>query len=100
MKLSRKLNALKKAIINDYAIDDDAALEILQTALEARELAEQAQALVDSEGLTVKGDRGQVKAHPLLAVIRDSRAQFLAGIKALNLDLEPLNDRQGRPNGK
>jgi glutathione S-transferase len=42
---------------------------------------------------------GQPKPHPLLATERDARAQFLAALKALNLDLEPLRDRVGRPGG-
>ena len=42
---------------------------------------------------------GQVKSHPLLSVERDSRAQYLAALKALNLDLEPLRDKPGRPGG-
>ncbi len=40
----------------------------------------------------------QRKPHPLLAAERDARAQMLAALKALNLDLEPLKDR-GRPPG-
>jgi hypothetical protein len=36
----------------------------------------------------------------LLPVERDSRAQWLAALKALNLDLEPLHDKPGRPGGK
>ena len=39
----------------------------------------------------------QVKAHPMTTVERDSRAAFMAGLKALNLDLEPLHDGPGRP---
>ena len=55
-----------------------------------------AQAVVDKQGLTVSGDRGQIKAHPLLSVIRDSRAQFLMALKHLNLDIEPLQSGPGR----
>jgi hypothetical protein len=40
---------------------------------------------------------GAPKPHPLLPIERDSRQAFLAGMKALNLDLEPLRDRPGRP---
>jgi hypothetical protein len=41
-----------------------------------------------------------MKPHPLLAAERDARSQFLQGLKSLNLDLEPLRDRPGRPPGK
>ena len=100
MKLSSNADKLKKSIIADYGIDDDAGLAILQTALEAYDLFHSAQKVVDKDGLTVQGDRGGVKAHPLLSVIRDARAQFLAGLKALNLDLEPLQKGPGRPAGR
>ena len=90
MKLSTNAKKLKKSIIDEYTITDEAGLAILQTAMEAMDLMGQAQAVVDKQGLTTKGDRGQLKAHPLLSVIRDQRSQFLMGLKHLNLDLEPL----------
>jgi len=99
-KPSKQAIKLKKAILKDYSITDDAGIAILQTAMEAFDLMHEAQALIDTQGLTVEGDRGQIKAHPLLAVVRDQRAQFLAGLKALNLDLEPLRDAPGRPPGR
>lgn len=43
---------------------------------------------------------GQIKAHPLLPVERDARAAFLAGLRSLNLDFEPLHDGPGRPAGR
>jgi len=100
LRLSKESKELKAAIINDYGLNDKAALAILQTALEARDLMKKAQRLVNKEGLTTKGDRGQIKSHPLLATIRDARAQFLAGIKQLNLDIAPVHDRPGRPGGR
>lgn len=95
-KLSKQAADLKKSILKDYEITDEAGIAILQTAMEAFEQMKDAQAIVDKQGLTVRGDRGQIKAHPLLSVIRDSRAQFLMALKHLNLDLEPLRDRAGR----
>ena len=99
-KLSKEASKLKSAITKDYLIDDDAGISILQTGLEAFDLMHRAQAVVDTEGLTVKGDRGGTKAHPLLAVVRDARAQFLLALKQLNLDIEPQHDRPGRPHGR
>jgi phage terminase small subunit len=99
-KLSEKAEKLREAIIKDYAIDDPAGLSILDTALLAFDLMHEAQAEVDKQGLTTTGDRGGIKAHPLLAVIRDARAQFFMGLKNLNLDITPPNDRVGRPNGR
>lgn len=99
-KLSKESKKLKKAILSEYAITDEAGIAILETAIEAYDLAHEAQAEIDKQGLTVEGDRGQIKAHPLLSVVRFSRAQFLSGLKALNLDIEPLRDGPGRPGGK
>ena len=59
----------------------------------------EAQAAIKEEGPQVKDRFGQSKAHPLLVVERDARSQMLQGLKALNFDLEPLQDRPGRPAG-
>ena len=99
-KLSRKANKLKKSILQEYEITDEAGLAILDEALRAYDLGHEAQEQIDLEGLTVLGDRGQMKAHPLLSVVRFSRTQFLAALKSLNLDLEPLLLGRGRPGGR
>ena len=39
------------------------------------------------------------KPHGLFAVERDSRAALLQGLRALNLDVEPLKTGPGRPGG-
>jgi hypothetical protein len=78
-------------------VDDDAGLLILSTAFEAFDRMREAQSAINRDGTTVVARFGQLKAHPLLPVERDARAQFLAGLKALNIDLEPLRDRPGRP---
>ena len=99
-KLSKQAAKLKRSILKNYDISDAAGIAILQTAMEAFDTMHASQDVVDDQGLTVFGDRGQIKAHPLLSVIRDSRAQFLMGLKHLNLDIEPLRDRAGRPAGR
>ena len=89
-----------REILDEYDIDDSAGLRILRVALEAFDRAQAARATIDKDGMTVKDKFGQTKPHPLLPIERDSRAAFLAGLKALNLDLEPLRDRPGRPAGR
>ena len=59
----------------------------------------EAQQQVAADGVSFRDRFGQVKAHPLLTVERDARAAFLAGLRSLNLDLEPLHDGPGRPPG-
>ncbi|HPQ28620.1 MAG TPA: hypothetical protein PLQ82_09075 [Desulfobacteraceae bacterium] len=85
--------------MSEYAIGDVAGLKILRVALEAFDRAQRARAAIDADGMTIKDRFGAIKANPLLPIERDNRAAFLSGIKALNLDLEPLNDGPGRPNG-
>lgn len=84
----------------EYAIEDQAGLLILQTGLEAFATMRGAQAAIKTEGSTVKDRFGQLKAHPLCAVERDARAQMLAALRQLNLDLEPLKGGPGRPPGR
>lgn len=79
---------------------DDASLIILESALEAFDRMRQAQALLAEEGLVVKDRFGQDKAHPAAAIERDAKGTMLRHIKALGLDLEPLNDRPGRQPGR
>jgi hypothetical protein len=59
-----------------------------------------AQEAIERDGMTVLDRFGQRKAHPLLPAERDARAQMLAALRALNLDVEPLHERPGRPAGR
>jgi P27 family predicted phage terminase small subunit len=70
----------------DLEPHDDA---VLVKALEAFDRAEQARTILATEGLTVTSRFGELKVHPLIAVERDSRAGFLAGMRQLGLDYEP-----------
>lgn len=88
-----------RSIADEYDIGDDASLLILTTAFEAFDRMREAQASISTDGTTIRDRFGQVKAHPLLSVERDARAAFMAGLRQLNLDLEPLQDRPGRPVG-
>ncbi len=82
------------------SIDDTAGLKILRGLFEASDRAEGCRERIERDGLTVTDKFGQTKPHPLLAIERDSRAAVLAGLKALNLDIEPLRDKAGRPPGR
>ena len=98
--LSKAAQQWWERIQNEYDISDQAGRLLLQTALEAHDRMKQAQAAIKSDGATVKDRFGQDKGHPLLTTERDSRAQMLAALKQLNLDLEPLRDGPGRPAGR
>lgn len=85
-----------EAIIDEYAISDTGGLLLLLNYgnAEAREI--ECRAIILIEGATVLDRFKQKKAHPLLTVERDCRSQKIQSLKAMNLDLEPLNDRPGR----
>jgi hypothetical protein len=98
-KLSFESEKLKAYILETYpdAEGDEVFLAVMGAGLEARDLAAKAAAVIEREGLTVQGDRGNTKAHPLCAVVRDQRAQFLAAMKQLDLRDDPEPKRLGRP---
>jgi P27 family predicted phage terminase small subunit len=98
--LSKEAKRIWRDIVAEYAIDDVAGLKILRVALEALDRAQAAREIIDRDGMTLTDKFGQTKSHPLLANERDSRAAFLAGVKALNLDIEPLHPGPGRPSGR
>ena len=83
----------------DFAIEDRAGLLILTAAAEAFDRTREAEALLKIDGLTSVDRFGQRKPHPAVVIARDSRAQMLAALKQLNLDLEPVRDSRGRPPG-
>ena len=77
---------LKAEILKNYDFaGDPAALSILDTAIEAFDLMKRCEKKIGKD-LTLLDRFSQVKAHPLLAVLRDARSQYLAGLKALNLE--------------
>jgi hypothetical protein len=98
--LTKESKRIWREILNEYQIDDTAGLKILRVSLEAFDRAQAARVQIDLDGMTVQDRFGAKKPHSLLPIERDSRAAFLAGLKALNLDLEPLRDRPGRPAGR
>ena len=74
-------------VLSDYSFSTETSIHVLASALEAHQRAREAREAVEREGMTIVGRDGQPKAHPLLAVERDARAAWLAGLKALGLEL-------------
>jgi P27 family predicted phage terminase small subunit len=98
--LTPEAKEIFKNLCDEYGISDEAGLKILRVSCEAFDRAQAARAAIDTAGMLLTDKYGQQKVNPLLACERDSRAAFLAGLKALNLDLEPLRDKPGRPPGR
>ena len=90
-----------RALIADFPgiNDDEAGRRVLLCALEAWQRAAGCRECIDRDGPLVVDRWGQKKPHPLLAAERDARAQYLAALKHLNLDLLPVGPI-GRPGGK
>ena len=82
--LSESSAKLREIILKSEDLTE-AQVEILDASLSARDLWHRAEKQIDIDGLVVKGDRGNIKAHPLCSVIRDAKSQFLAGFKMLDL---------------
>jgi phage terminase small subunit len=95
--LTPEAKKIFKNLCDEYEISDEAGLKILRVSCEAFDRAQAARTAIDTAGMLLIDKFGQQKVNPLLACERDSRSAFLAGLKALNLDLEPLRDKPGRP---
>jgi hypothetical protein len=82
----------------EYSIDDSGGRETLRSGLRSLEQAEAAEAIVERDGRMLTDRFGQVKAHPMLVIARDFRAQWLAALRQLNLAIgDP--PKIGRPEG-
>jgi P27 family predicted phage terminase small subunit len=93
--LSRDARQLFTAIVDEYELEPH-HLAILITSLEAFDRSCQARDLVVGSGILIKGRLGDIRVNPAVAIERNARTQFLAGIKALGLDLEALTPPKQR----
>ena len=83
-----------------YEIDDEGGRLLLFNYADADSQERDCFDIVNREGLQCLDRFSMLKPHSLLQVIKDCRNLKLAILKSLNLDLEPLHDRPGRPAGK
>lgn len=97
--LSKEAAKIYSDLACEYSIEDVAGLRILEKAGEYFDRAKSASEQIEKDGMTISDKFGQIRPHPLLAAERDARAGFLAALKALNLDLEPIKNI-GRPPGR
>ena len=88
-----------KAVAQEYEIEDAAGLALLTTASECLDRMRAAQSAIAEHGEVIEDRYGGIKVHPACDLERTARAGFLQAVKALNLDLEPIRDRVGRPAG-
>jgi P27 family predicted phage terminase small subunit len=98
--LSAEARKLWRSLCDEYGVDDAAGLAILAAGLEAHDRMREAQRAIKRDGATFRDRFNQLQAHPAVRIERDSRAAWLSALRQLNFDLEPLQGRVGRPNGR
>lgn len=84
--LSREAKRMWRDLCAEYDVSDAPGRETLRVALEAWDRAQAAREQINKDGMIVLGADKQPKQHPLITVERDSRAAFLAGMKAMRFD--------------
>ncbi len=84
--LSEEARGIWRSVLADYQLEKRHEA-VLVTALEAFDRMREAQEAVKRDGAYTEGRFG-LKAHPALAVERDSRTAFLRAQRELGLDLE------------
>ena len=85
-----------ESVVSQFVLEQH-HVHLLTLAAEALDRADQARELIAREGLTVAGREG-CKAHPAIAVEKDSRAAFGSLLKQLGLDKAGAPKRGvGRP---
>ncbi|MBX7459261.1 hypothetical protein K3152_13490 [Qipengyuania sp. 1NDH17] len=90
-------SAFYTSVADEYAITDAAGLALLSRAAECVDRMTAAQSAIAEHGELVPDRYGGVKLNPACNLEKDARSGFLAAVRALNLDLEPLRDGPGRP---
>jgi P27 family predicted phage terminase small subunit len=97
--LSKEAKKLWRKILEGWELDN-AALVVLESALESFDRMREAQAILAEEGIVVLDRFKQKKQHPATFIERDAKNSMLRALKQLNLEIEPLHDRPGRPAGR
>jgi P27 family predicted phage terminase small subunit len=97
--LSKEAAAWWAVIVHDYVLVDH-HVKILTTATEAWDRCQSARELVEADGVCVTDRFGALKAHPAIAIERDSRVAFLRALRELALDDAPEDPRPPRHGGR
>jgi phage terminase small subunit len=98
--LSDEARAEWRRLFLEYDLNEAGALALLRPGIHQLERAIRARKLLDAEGEVTRDRWHQAKVHPAAAVERDALAGWRQTLRALQLDVEPLHDRPGRPGGR
>jgi len=83
--LDEEEQALFRALVREFAIDDSNSVSLLTVAMEAHQRMREARELLADEGAVIKNRFGARTAHPAVAIERDARNDYLRAMKTLNL---------------
>ena len=98
--LSKDAKKFWLGLRDEYDIRDCAGIDLLTDAARFYDRREQAREAIRKDGPTLLDRFSQVVAHPAVRIERDASASLQRCLKALNLDLEPVKARPGRPGGR
>jgi P27 family predicted phage terminase small subunit len=84
------------SVLRDYALEPH-HLRLLQAAAESWDRFQQARETIARDGLTVPTADGGLKAHPCVAIERDSRLAFARLLRELDLDCGSPTDTTRPP---
>jgi P27 family predicted phage terminase small subunit len=85
-----------RSCVKEYVLEGH-HLRLLQSAAECWDRQQQARKILDAEGITFTDDRGNVRAHPCVAIERDARVGFARLVRELDLDVEPPSSDRTAP---
>ena len=84
------------SVMRDYVLEPH-HIHLLRLCAEAMDRAQQAREILADEGVCFRDDRGNVRAHPAVAIERDARLAVARLLRELDLDLEPPSEPRRRP---
>ncbi len=96
--LGSEAEAWRSAILAEIGGLDQAGQLLLQSALEAFQRSQAAEAILDRDGLVFEDRFGQTKPHPAATIARLERESMVRALRALGLEVEPAL-APGRPPG-
>lgn len=85
-----------RTVLKDYELEGH-HLRLLQSAAETWDRMQQAREMIDRDGLTVPTGDGGMKAHPCVAIERDTRLAFARLVRELDLDAGAPAERSRPP---
>jgi P27 family predicted phage terminase small subunit len=95
--LTSTTRAWWRSVAENYVLEPH-HLRLLQLAGEAWDRGQQAREILAADGITQRDDRGNIRAHPAIAIEKDARIGYARLLRELDLDVEaPRSERTGPP---